>query len=157
MKKYFIICLGLILAAFTFQSCGPTDAEIQGNAKQVLLMNAPGTNCTVRNGIVTIEGTVESDEMKTLIEEKVKELDGVKRIHNDVSVVPPAPKITPDETMRAAVIYALEAANFKDVEVTVADKVVTLKGKYNKADQKKILAIANTIDASKIVNEMTVK
>ncbi|NDV69198.1 BON domain-containing protein [Dysgonomonas sp. 25] len=157
MKKYLLICLTVILAAFTFSSCGPTDAEVQGNAKQVLLMTAPSTDCTVRNGIVTITGTVESEAIKTELETKVAELDGVKRVYNDVQVVEPAPVLSEDDTLRAAVIMAIEEAKFKDVDVMVKDKVVTLKGKFSKADQNKIVAAAKTIDVAKVVNEMTTK
>lgn len=159
MKKYFILCLGIVLAALTCTSCGPTDMEIQGNAKQVLLMIAPSTDCTVRNGIVTVTGTVESDAAKAEIETKISELDGVKKVYNDVEVVEPKQQISADDVMHAAVVYALENANakFKDVEVIVKDKVVTLKGKFSKADQQRILAVTKTIDASKVINEMTTK
>ena len=120
-------------------------------------MTAPSTDCTVRNGIVTITGTVESEAIKADLETKVTELDGVKRVYNDVQVVEPAPVLSEDDTLRAAVILAIEEAKYKDVDVMVKDKVVTLKGKFSKADQNKIVAAAKTIDVAKVVNEMTTK
>lgn len=155
MKKSLILCFCLIIAAFTFQACGPNDVEIQGNVKKILMVDAPTVNCMVRNGVVTLNGTVTSDSIKSAVAEKVQKVEGAKSLVNDINVVVPKPEVKPEDTLRAAITKAIEDAKYTGIEVAVdKDLNVTLKGKANKADQKKIVTIASGFDAKNVNNEM---
>lgn len=156
MKKSVFMSLCAVLAGLMLYSCGPDDIKIQGDVKNILMMEAPTTTGIVRNGVATLQGTVETDEMKSSLEDKVKAVDGVKSVVNEIQVVPPPPVPTPDETLNTAVTVALREAKFENITVEVKDEVVTLKGDVKKADQKKVLEIVKGFKSKKVVDEMKI-
>jgi len=156
MKKSVLMSLCAVLVGLMLYSCGPDDIKIQGDVKSILMVEAPTTSSTVHNGVATLQGTVETDEVKASLEEKVKAVEGVKAVVNEIQVVPPPPVPTADETLATAITVALKEAKFENVSVQVADEVVTLKGDVKKADQKKVLDVVKGFKSKKVVDEMKI-
>lgn len=158
MKKY-LVCLGILLASFMFYSCAPSDLELESSAKEVLLENAPTSSVSVNRGIATLSGTVETDEVKTSIEEKVKAIEGIKSVVNQLEVVPSAPILSKvDQDLLNAIEGVLKASNYVNVKATVLNQEVTFDGTVpTDKDVKKISAIANQIKVAKLTNNVTVE
>ena len=67
------------------------DAWLDGKAETTLLLNSNlnsfDINTDVENQVVTLSGSVNNDLEKSLAEELVTGLDGVKKVNNELSVV----------------------------------------------------------------------
>lgn len=158
MKKY-LVCLGILLASFMFYSCGPDDLKLELTAKEVLLENAPTTSVSVNRAIATLSGTVETEEIKTSVEEKIKAIEGIKSVVNQLEVVPSAPILSKvDQDLLNAIEGVLKASNYANVKATVLNQEVTFDGTVpTDKDVKKISAIANQIKVAKLTNNVTVE
>lgn len=153
MKKTLFISMSIIFTML-FYACGPDDVKLQSDVKQAVTLNYPQVTVTVRNAIAALSGTVETEEAKTDAENIAKNVKGIKSVVNEINVVAPAPKITPDDMMRAAVIDAFNKEGFNDIGVQVKDSVITLTGDLKKADLKKVMQIANSAKANKVENQL---
>lgn len=67
------------------------DAWLDGKAETTLLLNSNlnsfDINTDVENQVVTLTGSVNNDLEKSLAEELVSGLDGVKKVNNELTVV----------------------------------------------------------------------
>ena len=111
----------------------PTDEELQASAQSVLRWNgqidAAKIRVSVRNGIVTLQGTVESYWQRTTAERLVRELEGVTQVRDELAVVPGYEVL--DERIAQDIVAALERSAYvdaDDVTVKVNDGHVTLSG-----------------------------
>lgn len=156
MKKSVLIYLCVFFAGLMLYSCGPDDIKIQTEVKNILTIEAPTTSSTVHNGVATLQGTVETEEMKASLQEKVAAIDGVKSVVNEIQVVPPPKVPTADETLATAVTVALRDAKFGNVKVEVMNEEITLKGDLKKADQKKVMDIVKGFKSKKINDEIKI-
>ena len=88
-------------------------------------------NVETRAGVVTLFGTVGSQEAKAAAAEDARKVSGVKRVVNELqiagSVKQAAVKVR-DEDIESDVKKAFEKSDFKDVGVKVKDGVVRLTG-----------------------------
>jgi osmotically-inducible protein OsmY len=157
MKKSLIICLCVLMSGLLMQSCGPDDVKIATDVKNVLLLNHPQASSSVRNGIVTLTGVVDSEEKKADAETLVKEIDGVKSVVNDIEVKASVGDINRDLTLKATINNALYGAKITTIEVEVASQVVTLKGEAKKGDQKRIMDMVKQTGTTEIVDNVTWK
>jgi len=89
MKKIAIVLLSFVLLVGII-SCGPSDDKINEAVKTALSGNgALGTvTTTVAEGVVTLRGEVDNDELKALAETTAREVKGVKNVVNSLSVKP---------------------------------------------------------------------
>ncbi len=108
-----------------------TDTDIAEAALTALGFNAeiPEDSITpvVRNGWLTLSGTVASWYQKNVAEDAVKYLRGVKGITNDIAIVPKATA----HDIKVRIEGAFQRHAIKDskaIRVTVADGTVTLEG-----------------------------
>jgi len=147
----------MLLSGLFLQSCGVDDVKIATDVKEVLLLNYPQTSSSVRNGIVTLTGVVDTEDKKADAEKLVKEVNGVKNVVNDIEVRASVSEINRDLTMKATINNALFEAKITTVEVDVKDQVATLKGEIKKGDQKRILDMVKKAGATEIVDNMTLK
>ena len=86
---------------------------------------------TVRHGIVTLTGTVDSYARKLAAQEAAHRVSGVYDVANDLRVAPPGSERPGDTTIAAAVRHALEwdaLVPHEEIRSTVADGWVTLDG-----------------------------
>lgn len=115
------------------------DAWITAKAK-VQLMAEPGlspfnVNVDTRDGVVTLFGTVGSEETKRAAAHHVAKLDGVVRVENELEVAPDVAAskedVMSDSEIRSAVEQRLAtrpALAEAEIGVEVEDGVVTLEG-----------------------------
>ena len=163
MKKIASITLvaGML---FLLVSCAPSDEQINQSVQTVLTSNAnlSPVSASVKDGVVTLTGEVESDTQKNLAETRVSGVKGVKSVVNSVTVKPPGP--TPEELKKMADDALLQKvnANFATYKVTgvtaaVADSVVTLTGQLKRSGLQNAMKAATESGAKKVENKLTIK
>ncbi|PUZ27180.1 BON domain-containing protein [Chitinophaga costaii] len=132
----------------------PKDSDVQA-AVTTALQTTPGVSADVKEGVVTLSGTVSSQADKDAAESAAKLSQGVTSVVNNISVTPPAPAPAPDTTaasMTAPADVALKTSvdaivkDFSGIKADVKDGVVIITGE-SKADRWKRLKIA--LDALK--------
>lgn len=126
----------------------PKDADIQA-AVTTALQSSPGITADVKDGVVTLSGSVASQADKDAAEAAVKLNQGVKSVVNNVTVTPPppppaAPEVTADDSLKTAVAGIVK--DFPGIQADVKDGVITITGEQ-KADRWKKLKMA--LDALK--------
>lgn len=148
------------------------DAWIDGKAETTLLLNGNlnsfKINTDVKDGVVTLTGSVESKVDKALAEELIENLDGVSRVDNKLTVVNAnaADKDSSGSAFKDAKIATVVKTRLlfesevsgTSINVDAKDGVVTLKGEVD-SDAERDLAVAiakNTHDVSRVVNKLDV-
>jgi osmotically-inducible protein OsmY len=112
-----------------------TDAEIASNAMQAMNSNVSvpedRIKITVRDGWLTLEGTVDWRHQKQIAEEAVRFLGGVRGISNEIEVMPEAkPKLSPEQ-IRTRIEEALRRSAEVDsrrIRIEISDNTVSLYG-----------------------------
>lgn len=115
-----------------------SDAWITARAK-VFLMTDPGisplsVNVDTARGVVTLFGSVATEELKERAGEEVRKISGVKAVENEIQVVPDvaAERVeAQDEEIQAAVVKRIgerEALGDADIDVQVENRVARLTG-----------------------------
>jgi hyperosmotically inducible periplasmic protein len=149
---------------FLLVSCSPSDEQISQSVNKTLTDNESlsPVSASVKDGVVTLNGEVESETLKTLAETSVSTVDGVKSVVNSVTVKPPGP--TPEELNKMADDALLQKvnANFATYKVTgvtasVADSIVTLTGQVKRAHLQNAMKAAMESGAMKVENKLTIK
>lgn len=130
------------------------DAWITTAAKvKLVAADAPAfdINVDTRNGIVTLFGTVGTDEARRNAEATVESLDGVKAVRNELQVVAPAQQeatTLKDDEIAAALAKRFEERSSladSDIDVQVENGTVRLSGKVeSQADRISALTLART-------------
>jgi osmotically-inducible protein OsmY len=83
--------------------------------------------CTIRNGWVTLEGTVEWQYQKEAAENAIRNILGIRHIANDIIVQPRVTAAIVKEKIEAAFRRSAEV-DARDIEVDAAQGRVTLRG-----------------------------
>lgn len=127
----------------------PKDADIQA-AITTALQSSPGVSADVKDGVVTLSGSVASQADKDAAEAAVKLNQGVKSVVNNVTVAPPPPpppapvEVTADDALKTAVAGIVK--DFPGIQADVKEGVIIITGEQ-KADRWKKLKMA--LDALK--------
>jgi osmotically-inducible protein OsmY len=156
MKKLVLILTCALLSGAMFYSCKPSDEKLQKQVETVLSAVQSSVSGTVKDGVVTLTGIVDSEEAKTAAEVAVKAIKDIKSVTNNIEVKLPV-VINPDEVLSTTITAALAAAGFNDVKLAVDSGVVTLTGEAKKADLQKIMQIANETQPKKVLNQLKLK
>jgi len=143
-----MVATGFLLLA----GCKPKDADIKA-AVDTAIATVSGVTAEVKDGVVTLSGTVASEASKTAAETAAKAVKGVKSISNTISVV--VPQISGDDVLTTGVKTALAA--FADVQAAVKDSIITLTGKVKRADLQKVIEAAQSLRPKKVENQMTIE
>lgn len=113
----------------------PSDEEIQRRVLDELKwdpeVEPTDVGVAVKNGIVTLTGTVASYAMKFAAERAAKRVDGVKAVANDIQVKLPFEKTRTDTDIAEAAVNALKwdvEVPADRIKVTVHNGWVTLEG-----------------------------
>lgn len=159
MKKIILIFTVTLLSGTLFFSCKPNDGKLQKQVETTLTAIQPGITSAVKDGVVTLTGTVESDAAKVALEQAAKAVKDIKSVTNNITVKVPEPAvvINPDDTLASTINSAFAAAGFKDIVVAAKSGEVTLTGTVKRADLKKVMAIANEAKPAKVINQLTIK
>lgn len=116
---------------------------------------------TSRSGRVTLTGTVQSQDHRTLAEDTVAGLPGVKEVLNQLQVIEDPGLDTADGKLRTKVQVALFFhRNLSAAKTVVAakDGIITLKGEADSEAQKALTTeyVKDIDGVSQVINEMTV-
>lgn len=148
-----------------------SDGWIELKVKSALLFHrstsSSKTTLAVKDGIVTLTGIASSQAQKDLTEEYAKDVDGVKGVKNEMTVVEEAPsrtmgEVIDDASITAQVKSALllhRSTSAIKTSVTTKDGVVTLSGDAkNQAEKDLVTKLVNDIHGVKsVINNMEVK
>lgn len=151
-------------AAPSFADSGiPTDAKIEEAAKasyNYKTVLEDHVKISVKNGVVTLTGTVADKDLKTLAEDTVDNIPGVTRVDNQIKVEAPPPVHSDGWIALKVRFQLLVRANVSATatKVDVKDGVVTLSGTADTAAQKDLTeTYAKGVEGVKsVVNLITV-
>ena len=141
------------------------DDRIETSAKKSYVfktyLKADDIKIQAKDGAVTLTGTVSEESHKSLAEETVASLPGVKSVDNKLELKGERPAENSDAWLitkvKAALLFHRSVSGFK-TEVNVKDGIVTLQGEATSQAQKDLTTeYAKDIEGVKNVNnEMTV-
>jgi len=154
-----------LLALSVPVSASTMDSRIESSAKQSYVfktyLQADDIKIQSMDGDVTLTGTVSEESHKSLAQETVAGLPGVKSVDNRLEVKGEPPTANSDAWLRDKVKHALlfhHSVSADTTEVEVKDGIVTLRGNASSQAQKELTAeYAKDVEGVKDVNnEMTV-
>jgi len=159
-KGLFVKLLPVLMISILFVSCGVKDIDIQTaiTEKSATTPELAGINASVNKGVVTLSGEFKDDASKSVAEEAVKSIKGVKSVVDNATIAPPPPPpvvINPDDQLSKSV--ADVAKDFSGVSTSVADGVVTLTGNIKRSELPRLMKALNTLKPKKIENKLTIK
>lgn len=143
-----------------------SDEQIQKDVLEQLKwepsLDAAAIGVSVKKGVVTLSGIVDTYYKKVCAESAAKKITGVKAVAEDIQVgISPSYKKT-DTEIAEAVLHALRWHSFvpeDKIKVKVEDGVVTLEGEvtwdYQRTSAKK--AIENLAGVRKIISFISLK
>jgi len=163
MKRTSSLLSGIIVLAFV-AACGPNDEKISAAVTEALKTNPSLSivNSSVKDGVVTLSGEVDSEELKTAAQSAIASVPGVKSVTNSLTVKPKGP--SPEELKKQAddALVAKVKENFatykvEGVTATANDGVVTLTGEIKRANLQNAMKAAMESGATKVENQLTIK
>jgi osmotically-inducible protein OsmY len=160
-KLFALLMLAAVtpMAAFAVSN---TDDQIESAAKasynyQTVLHNK--VDISVDDGVVTLTGTVQDKDLKSLAQDTVEDLPGVMRVQNNIKVEPAPPEHSDAWIALKVRTSLLMHANVSiaDTQVKVADGTVTLTGTVDSEAQKELTnAYVREIDGVKQIDDQLV-
>jgi len=162
MKSIKIFSSVFLLMSVLFFSCAPKDSDIQVKVNERFTTSSElmGASASVADGVATLTGEVEDDAAKAEAETAAKDVKGVKSVVNNLTVTPPPPPpppvaVNPDSNLSQGVTDATK--DFPTVKASVNNGEITLTGSIQRADLQKLMQTLNTLNPSKINNQLTIK
>lgn len=171
MKKMYRVALVMMVAAVALLAlslpvqASKTDDRIESTAKKSYVFKTflKGDDIKIQSkeGAVTLTGTVADNHHKSLAQETVASLPGVKSVDNRLEIKGTPPAENSDAwimtKVKTTLLYRRSVSGFA-TEVNVKDGIVTLQGEAPSQAQKDLTTeYARDIDGVKSVNnEMTV-
>jgi osmotically-inducible protein OsmY len=160
-----VLTVALLLASAPVHASSKMDNRIEASAKKSYVFKTylKGDDIKIqsRDGVVTLTGSVLEESHKSLAQETVAELPGVKKVDNRLEVKGDRPAVNSDLWLGTKVKTTLlfhRNVNAIKTEVSVKDAVVTLRGDATSEAQKDLTTeYAKDVEGVKDVkNEMTV-
>ena len=164
LNVFFAMMAATLLSSSPVQA-SQTDDRIQSSAQDSYVyrtyLKDDAIKIVSNDGVVTLTGTVSEDSHKSLAQETVANLPGVKSVDNQLTINGKQPAENSDGWIGMKVKSALffnRNVSAVNTEVDVADGVVTLKGQADSQAQKDLTGeYAKDISGVKDVkNEMTI-
>lgn len=160
MKRIVFIYLCGILAFATFYACKPSDANLRKEVNAVL-MAYPGVDSSVHNGVVTLTGYVDSEQVKEDAERAAQSVKHIKSVNNNIMVNAPSTVLTlptnPDHVLIENISSTLSDEGYNDIHVMVSDGEVTLTGKVKRGDLERVMQIANESGSQRVINQLEIE
>jgi hyperosmotically inducible periplasmic protein len=160
-----LVATGTLLVASTSLRASETDDRIESSAKKSYVFKTYLKNDSIKteskNGAVTLTGTVAESSHKSLAENTVENLPGVKSVDNQLKIKGENPAEHSDTWISMKVKTSLlfhRNVSASGTDVYVKDGVVSLRGEASSQAQKELTTeYAKDIDNVKEVkNEMTI-
>lgn len=143
-----------------------TDNRIESSAKKSYVFKTILKKDDIKinsiDGIVTLTGTVADGAHKTMAEETVSSLPGVKSVDNRLNVTTPSGDAFSDawisERVRATLLFH-RSVSFTDTDVSVTNGRVTLRGTASSEAQKQLTTeyVADVSGVTEVDNQLTMK
>lgn len=143
-----------------------TDLEIQKNVMDQLrwqpILDAAEIGVSVKNGIVTLSGLVNSYPKKLAAEKAAKKVSGVKAVAEDIVVHIYPEKQKTDTELAEAVANALKwhsAVTSEKIKIKVEEGFVTLSGEVDWSYERSmaINAVEHLSGVRLVINNITIK
>lgn len=145
VRNVLVAPAGLILLAAPALQASETDNRIESSAKNSYnfkeVLKDDNVRIDVSDGVVTLTGSVHVDYHRTLAENTVSELPGVKRVINQIVVAGDQPAEHSDAwiTMKVKTVLAFHKnVSATSTEVVTQNGEVTLSGKADSEAQKQL-------------------
>lgn len=161
----FAIATGLVLLTVLSAHASEMDERIESSAKESYVyktyLQDDAINTTSKDGVVTLTGTVKEESHKSLAQETVVSLPGVKSVDNQLVFKGEQPAENSDGWLsmqvKSSLLYNRNVSGVK-TQVFVNEGIVTLKGEADNQAQKDLAGeYAKDIKGVKDVkNEMTI-
>jgi hyperosmotically inducible periplasmic protein len=152
--------LCVVLLAFTFfvqPACKGKnrDGEIQTafNNKTQTDPSLAGVSATVVDGTVTLTGTCADEPCRQNAEKAVKDIDGVKKVVNNITVA--AVTVSPDAQLQSSVQGVV--SRYEGVQASVNDGVVTLRGQVERDKLQQLMMDINALSPKRVDNQLVIK
>jgi hyperosmotically inducible protein len=162
MKKLTNLFVFVALVA-TLNACKPSDEKIGAAVNQAIAANSSlsPVTATVKEGVVSLSGEVETDELKALAESTLKAVKGVKSIANNLTVKPKGPTAEElaamaDNALLAKVNEAFTTYKVTGIVAAVKDGIVTLTGDVKRKELQNVMKAAMETGAVKVENQMNI-
>jgi len=163
--KVFVMVTAVMLLTSVSVRASETDDRIEASAKKSYVFKTYLRDDSIKtqskDGVVTLTGTVKEASHKSLAQETVASLPGVKSVDNQLEFKGEAPAENSDAwisiQVKTSLLYNRNVSGI-NTQVFVTDGVVTLKGEAGNAAQKDLAGeYAKDINGVKDVkNEMTI-
>jgi osmotically-inducible protein OsmY len=172
MNKSKRVWLPIVLLTALTAACGPKSADISADVQSKVSAAAPGANASVKDGVVTLSGQVESEAAKSLAEQTARGIKGVKKVVNNITVKPAAVAAAPDKApepappplfeaddakLKDAVTANMEKYKVSGVNVAVQNGEVKLTGDIKRDKLLDAMKAANEAKPKKVINEMNIQ
>lgn len=156
MKKLIIYALAFMASGFSLQSCRVSDKDLQEDVQNEIRKRTNQVTVTVRNGVATLEGTVNTDAERFTLDSIARSVRNIKSVVNDTKVKQSAPiiKVDSDAEIRATINDKLKEAGINTVLVEVNNGNVTLSGHLKRAYLQKVIQIANEANVKQVTNNI---
>jgi osmotically-inducible protein OsmY len=152
-KNRFPIFIELLV--FFSAGCGnkPDDTEIQQHVMEQLNANPnfKDVNATVENGIVRLDGKCEGENCVAEVEQKVKEIQNVDSVENNVQLK----ETETDLTLRSSVQNII--SKYEGVQADVAAGVIVLRGTINRNQLQPLMNELSALSPKKIDKQLAVQ
>ena len=145
-------------ASILFFSCSPKDSDVQSKIteKFAATPELSGASATVDKGVATLSGEVKDEAARTEAENAAKDVKGVKSVVNNTTVMAPPPPPAPAVSdLSQGVTDATK--DFPTVTAAVNGGEITLTGTLNRSDLPKLMQSLNSLNPTKINNQLTLK
>ncbi|MCX5831206.1 MAG: BON domain-containing protein [Deltaproteobacteria bacterium] len=164
-SNFIVVATAALLVLSVPAQASRIDDRIESTAKRSYVyrtyLQGDDIKIKSRDGIVTLTGTVSEESHKSLAQETVEDLPGVKIVDNRLEVKGERPTENSDAWLRMKVktiLYLHSSLNNANVEVTVKDGIVALQGNaFDQAQKELMTEYAKDVQGVQSVNnEMTV-
>jgi len=162
--KVFVAVTAAILVTSVSARASEMDSRIESSAKQTYVFKTylkdEAINTQSKDGVVTLTGTVTEESQKSLAQETVANLPGVKSVDDQLTIKGERPAENSDGwvgmKVKTALLFHRNVNAFKTV-VDVKDGVVTLKGEAASQAQKDLAGeyAKDVFGVKDVKNEMT--
>ncbi len=162
---FLIVAAVALLATSIPVHASSLDDRIESSAKKSYVFKTYLKDDDIKvdseDGVVTLTGTVSEESHKSLAEDTVEGLPGVKSVDNRLEVKGERPAEFSDAWLQAKVKSTLlfhRSVSATATDVDVKDGIVTLRGKADNQAQKELTAeyVKDIEGVKDVVNEMTV-
>lgn len=161
MKKMMFIMACVLITGLSMQSCKSNDAKVQEKVEKALQADYESISSTLKDGIVTLTGVVDSQAEKIAVGNLARSVKEVKSVVNNITVRSAAPAATAitynDDNIRSGIANKLTAEGYKDIQVEVRNGEVNLSGELKRDELKRVMQIANETQPRKVNNNLILK